>query len=714
MDLLVLDTKLFFLINQGTANSVFDVLMPFLSLKGYLLVLPYVLYILWQANRQKGNERNETMVLAISAVAVSLFSFLLTDWMANELKHIIGRTRPCNILEGVRLLVGCSASFSMPSNHSANSFAYAVPLFFMTRTFVSLRWRLYPLVLAGLVAYSRPYLGVHYPGDILAGTVIGTSAAALVILLFNYAKTKYRSLPHTTLLWGGVFVISLFRIFYILNGYLDLSPDEAHYWEWSRHLDLSYYSKGPMIAYLIAVGTSIFGDTVFGIRFFAVVLSALSSVLIYRLVNEMYADESAALWSAMIFQAVPLFAAFGIIFSIDSPFVFFWMLSLYLFYRAAGERSATDMNHEQGLSAWVLLGVSIGLGLLTKYTMAFFYPGIFLFLVMSKRRYLLKTIKPYAAVFVSLIVFSPVVIWNMQHDWVTLRHTAGQAHIAEGFVFSLRSFGEFLGSQAGIVTPVAFVLIFYTLHRLFYCAKGDRSIFLFAFSIPVIAFFLLKSIQGKVQANWAMTGYITGIIALSWYFAGSSETRRNIAGADSWKKGKAVLWTCFATALIVTMVSHYPWVIKLPPKLDPSSRLRGWHQLSGAVDPAYRLLSGFGPVFVFSDSYQISSELAFYVHGHPKAYCINLGRRMDQYDLWPGMNEDAERIRREDGAAAQPVNGIFVALGDIEMPLAVAEAFGAFEKRIVKVYDRGYELRTYSVFVCYNFKGLRTGAIETY
>jgi undecaprenyl-diphosphatase len=209
-----------------------------------------------------------------------------------------------------------------------------------------------------------------------------------------------------------------------------------------------------------------------------------------------------------------------------------------------------------------------------------------------------------------------------------------------------------------------------------------------------------------------MTGYITGIIALSWFFAGSSKARRDIAGAGS-RKRKAVLWTCFVTALFVTMVSHYPWAIKLPSKLDPSSRLRGWHQLSGAVDPEYRLLAMLGPVFVFSDSYQISSELAFYVAGHPKTYCINLGRRMNQYDLWPGMNEDAERTRHEIGAAA-PINGIYVASGDIEMPPVVAEAFGRFEKKIVKVYDRGYELKVYSVFACYDFKGLRAEAIQTY
>ena len=75
----------------------------------------------------------------------------------------------------------------------------------------------------------------------------------------------------------------LFRLYYITSGVVDLSPDEAQYWEWSRRLDLSYYSKGPMIAYLIAVGAAIFGDNVFGIRIMTVIFSALGSIALYLL-----------------------------------------------------------------------------------------------------------------------------------------------------------------------------------------------------------------------------------------------------------------------------------------------------------------------------------------------------------------------------------------------------------------------------------------------
>ncbi len=721
MDLNTLDSTLYHLINRGTANSVFDVLMPFLSSKGYLLIFPYAAFMLWTASRQK-ESRNETMVLALWTIAISVVSCLFSDWMANEVKHVFNRVRPCHVLEGVRLLGACTNSASMPSGHATNSFAYAVPLFFMTRGYVRLRWRIYPLLLAGLVAYSRPYVGVHYPGDIAIGAIFGSSIAAGIIWLFGYARRRYETKPYTTLLYGSLLVLSIFRIYYIVSGPLDLGPDEAHYWEWTRHLALSYYSKGPMIAYLIAIGTAVFGDTVFGVRWLAIVMSVLSSILLYRLTFEMYRDEAAALGSAVMLQIIPLFATFSILFSIDSPFVFFWVLSLYLFYRAintpVGARHAdplqyshessvqiTDTNHGHGLTIWLLLGISVGLGLLAKYTMAFFHIGALIFLVMSDRRYLLKTIKPYTAALVSFIVFSPVIIWNFQHDWVTIRHTAGQAHVAEGIRISLGSLAEFVGSQIGIVTPVIFVLIFYALHKLYHSEKGYRSTFLFAFSIPVMAFFVLKSIQGKVEANWAMTAYITGLIAVAWYFL-----RPNAPVSPRTKK--ALIISAALTALLVTVVSHYPQLLKLPPKLDPSSRIRGWHQLRYEISPIYKQLRAEGEVFIFSDRYQISSELAFYVEGHPKTYCINLGRRMNQYDLWPGMNEDAAGIRAE--YPGRQINGIFVTWGETDVPPVVAAAFDRFEKKVIKVYDRGNELRVYTVIICYNFKGIRTDSIEKY
>ncbi|MDA8215975.1 MAG: glycosyltransferase family 39 protein [Nitrospiraceae bacterium] len=724
MNISDIDKSLFFFINHGTSNALFDVVMPFITAKSYLLLLPYLIYILYTAYIRQKADFNVRVVLWSFFLAV--LAFLLSDWLGNEVKHLIERVRPCNAFGGARLLVGCSQSYSMPSNHATNFFAAAVVLFYFARNRVPVLLSIYPLILAALVAFSRVYVGVHYPSDISVGAFLGSAIGFLVIGLYKYASSRYEVRPYTTLLFSFLLVISVFRIYYILHGPLDLSPDEAHYWEWSRRLDLSYYSKGPMIAYLIYIGTSIFGDNVFGIRIMAVIFSALSSIYVFKLVNLMYAEQEnevrsqpAALASALLLQVIPLFTPFGVIFSIDSPFIFFWILSLYFFWKAiASEHRIQNAEQRLGVSnsklrtpnselqVWLFLGISIGLGLLTKYTMSFFYICSFLFLIFSEKRFLLRGLKPYTALLISILIFSPVIIWNFQHDWVTIRHTAGQAHVSEGIKISLKTFFEFLGSQIGIITPILFVMMLYALFKMQKLDHIIRAKFLFWFSIPVIAFFLLKSLQGKVQPNWAMTGYITGIIAFAGYFLSKANDTSRIT--------RYFVLAGIGLALFVSVISHYPSILNLPPKTDPTSRLRGWKELGAEVSMIYNNISEKGHVFIFSDRYQVSSELAFYVKGHPRTYCINLGRRMNQYDLWPDMNSDAVKIRQNKGSANN-INAIFVRIDNTDMPSGVAEAFEGFEKKLLQVYDKkGYLVREYSIFICYNFKGLKTASPETY
>jgi undecaprenyl-diphosphatase len=695
MNLPEVDTFIFFFINQNLQNSFFDIVMPFITKRAYIFFLPFVLWLFLK-------DKKTALITSVLAIA----SLLIADWSSQTFKDYFERVRPCNALENVKMLVGCGKSFSMPSNHAANAFAFAMPFYFLFRS--KLRYAF--LIIAILVSFSRVYVGVHYPSDVVAGACLGTIASLCILYIYQWSSGKFQQKPYSTTLLLSLLVISVFRIYYILNGPLDLSPDEAHYWEWSRRLDLSYYSKGPMIAYLIYLGTFLFGNTVFGVRIMAVVFFALGSIVLYILGKKLY-DEKSGLSSAILLQIIPLFSTFGVIFTIDSPFIFFWILSLYFFYKATNYPSLTLPLQRGGQGwggvFWRLLGLSIGLGLLTKYTMAFFYPCAFLFLLLSRdNRRLLLTKGPYLSFIISLIVFSPVLLWNQEHNWITLKHTAGQAHVAEGIRLSLTSFIEFFGSQIGVITPLLFILMAISICKLKKQRAGD---FLFWFSVPVIAFFLLKSLQAKVQANWALHGYITGIIACSVFYLRSLIPPRppfpHPGGfAEAKEKGKKIL---IATAVIlsatVTSVAHYPSILNLPSDMDPSARLRGWKELGSEVTKIYEEMSRSRPVFIFSDSYQVSSELAFYVKGNPITYCVNLGRRMNQYDLWPGFHHLIHH------------DAVFVRIGDRNMPHIIASAFDKVEKRVFKAYTkRQAVLKEYSIFLCYDFKGLKEKKTETY
>ena len=335
--------------------------------------------------------------------------------------------------------------------------------------------------------------------------------------------------------------------------------------------------------------------------------------------------------------------------------------------------------------------------------MAFFYICALLFLLASKeRRKILLTKEPYISLVLSLIIFSPVIIWNAAHDWVTLRHTAGQAHISgQWSVISeqwLKNFSEFLGSQIGIITPILFGMIFYAVFKLKthpeLLGTKLKTDFLLWFSIPIIAFFLLKSFQGKVQANWALPAYAAGFIAFSAVFISRWESIK-----------KWIRWTVIAgvfISLLVTVTAHYPAIVNLPPKLDPTARTRGWKELGIEVSRLSDGLSKKGHFFIISDKYQVSSELAFYVKGQPITYCVNLGRRMNQYDLWPGFNTLVN------------FNAVFVTIDNVQMPETVGTAFDKCEKRLFTVFSKDKKLRDYSIFICYNFKGMLQKGADSY
>lgn len=187
-----MDDHLFQLINSGMANPLFDVLMPALTHHGYLLAVPLALYALIAASRTRAPEGRNYVMTAMAVIVVGAIAVPLADSLGDWLKVLIGRPRPCRALEGVRLVIKCPSSFSLPSGHAITSFAGALPFFLLTRPFLPFRWRIVPLVVAGLVAFSRIYLGVHYPSDVLAGALLGGGVAGALCWVYEQIDKRVR------------------------------------------------------------------------------------------------------------------------------------------------------------------------------------------------------------------------------------------------------------------------------------------------------------------------------------------------------------------------------------------------------------------------------------------------------------------------------------------------------------------------------------------
>src|SRR5688572_19766789 len=159
------------------------------------------------------------------------------------------------------------------------------------------------------------------------------------------------------LIIGGVV---LFHLIYLTwRCPLDLAGDEAYYWEWSRNLDLSYYSKGPATAYLIRASCAIFGDTMPAVRLPAVTLRAAVAMLTYWLALRLFRNELLALLATLISYLVPMFLAAGLIMTTDPGYLFWWASATCL---------ACTAIWDQRRLAWIGVGLAVGIGILTKFS----------------------------------------------------------------------------------------------------------------------------------------------------------------------------------------------------------------------------------------------------------------------------------------------------------------------------------------------------------
>ncbi len=487
--------------------------------------------------------------------------------------------------------------------------------------------------------------------------------------------------------------ITILRLLYISTSPFGLVPDEAHYWEWSRRLDLSYYSKGPAVAYIIALFTALFGNNEFGVRIGAVVLSVIGSTIFYFVARDIFKSTRAGFFAALVPSLTPLYSAGSILMTTDAPFIISWGLTCYFIRRALIERS---------VFLWSLAGLFTGVGLLSKYTMALIFPCLLLYLLSSKdnRKWLVRA-EPYLALFISLLIFSPVIIWNVQNDFVTIRHTMGQAHVEAGLRFSLSESIEFIGSQVGLLTPLIFAGVIYAIWVCGLRGHGEGRKdhrLLFFMSAPVLIFFLIKSFQGKVQANWTAPGYFTAFIATAGVWD-EIYTRCKRAGKFIGLMKGTISFALFLP-LTLSVLMHYPSLLESMGvngilERAPYNRIVGWREAGVEVGKVYSAMNRLRPTFIVSDTYQTASELAFYMPENPVVYNVYLGnRRMNQYDLWAGF----DRLTGSDV--------LYVKGGDSEIEEAFLDAFDGCVKEVKRIYRGKRLIRTLSLFRCSNFKGL--------
>jgi len=436
------------------------------------------------------------------------------------------------------------------------------------------------------------------------------------------------------LFWLFFTILSFLNLLVIRFSPLDLAPDEAHYWEWSRRLDWSYYSKGPLVAYLLAASRLIFGDTEFGVRFPAFFCYAVFSAAFYYFLRRFFLPLYALLgWLAL--RSMLMFAQTGIVMTTDAPAALFWFIALASAYLAVIEERRVF---------WICFGLAIGIGFSAKYTLVFLFLSLVVYLLIQPQlRNHLRSREFITGTVLMIVSVLPIVYWNSNHGWVNFAHNAGHLVREKGFSLSLRYLPELVLGQAGLVGPILFFGLCYAMFRGYQSwRRGDLAAGLLLFSCaPLMAFVIGISLTKRIYANWPLPIYI-GALAL---FVQLLTVNR-----ISWTSNKKLIRWGLILSAALTVAAHLPvlgYTLGVPGKILPTKKLAGWSDLGKTVESQLSAHARNGePPFVLGDDYEVVSSVAFYAASHPDAYCARLDdRRMNQYDIWGGW----ERLRNRNG-----------------------------------------------------------------
>lgn len=699
-----LDQKLFLFLNGRVHHPILDSFFPFITDFGNFQVVLAIAFLLLVAF---GNDAVRKAVI-LAAIAV-----LVADLIGNDIKLLVDRLRPYWVFpEQVRLLGtrGDSLSPSFPSNHAINTFAASTVLAFFIRRWY---WRALILFLAVLISYSRIYVGVHFPSDTIAGCILGILIAiGIVIFEKKYSPIKKNEEGKLSINWAVltfiVIVLSfLYRYSVVIRGEFPLSPEEAQYWDWSRNLDWSYYSKPPLIAYLLRASTSLFGHTQFAVRGLAVTLALGMALITWRFGKKVLQDDRAVFFAILMLNLLPLYAVGALIMTTDTPLMLFWAATCYTLF------IAICRGRE---NYWYLAGLLFGLGLLSKYAMIYIVPCLAIFLVLARDyRFWLRRKEPYLFLLIGFIMFLPVIYWSWRHDWVNLLHVAGQAKASEGFRIRIDTFGEFLGGQALLVSPALFIGMIWFAWSFFRSGRFRTEaelLFLVCLGAPVLAGLLVKSLQGNTLGNWAAPAYFTWTLFVVYEFfrrwdEAGKKPRRWLAGG-----AVAALLLPAASLPIIHERDVFESLhdmtesigLELPKEMDPAYQMLGYDKLGADVSRKLAKMPQPERTFIFTKRYQEASELAFYVEGNPRTYNINFGgRRMNQYLLWPGIDEGMKGW-----------DAIYVISGKgSELKPEVADQFQyMYPAKPVEIEKFGKEVKRFTYWRLFNFSGEFPDAVE--
>jgi len=488
-----------------------------------------------------------------------------------------------------------------------------------------------------------------------------------------------------TLAVGLIACAWLLRLVY--SGQVEMLPEETYYWNYALHLDIGYLDHPPMVAWLIWLGTNVFGTTEFGVRFGAICSGLTASFFVYRLTRNLF-DEASALVALVLMQLLPFFFFAGILMTPDAPMTAAWVALLYYLERALLAGRAR---------AWWGAGISLGLGLLSKYTIGMLVPGMLIFVAWDARsRIWLRNWRPYVAGLLALAIFSPVIYWNASHEWASFAFQTSR-RLAERPQFALH---KLILSALILLTPVGAASLaasVWSKSQENPAALRRRRFLQLSILTPLAVFFLF-SLRHEVKFDWTGAVWIAAVPPLAFAVAGCDSQ-----GVRAWSR-RAWTPTLITLLLIFGGAFHY-FVLGLP-GVGYSKHMElvpvGWRSLGGqmtTIEQAVRKQTGSDPIIMTMDRYETAGELVFYSPDPARAVS-----RTSSDVLFGGLGLMYKRWFPESSLQGRNLLLVSWDVGDLDTPAVRAHLRRLDPIQAGKLTRDGHPIRQYFYRLGYDYR----------
>ncbi|HNO75949.1 glycosyltransferase family 39 protein [Nitrosomonas mobilis] len=469
--------------------------------------------------------------------------------------------------------------------------------------------------------------------------------AIVIAALVNYLGSAFYVFPRTgpaappdirwrTAAVGVIGFAILLRFVYL--GVAQLIPDEAYYWQYAQHMGLSFYDHPPMVAWLIWLGTALFGQNEFGVRIGAFICGLIAIAYLYAFARNLY-DKPTAMCATMLFVVVPFGFVSGLAMLPDAPLIAAWIATLYYLERAL----LANKN-----LAWIGAGIAFGLGILSKYTLGLLGFAVLAFVLLDpvSRRWLGRP-HPYLATAIALLMFSPVIIWNMEHEWVSFLFQTGRiSGDQDGF-----STHKLIAYIAVILTPVGFLAAILALYSVL--SKSDKkpefarkNLFVGIFTGIPLLIFLVLSTYDTPRFHWNSPLWLALLPTMAWI----------MGQQDLFRKASTRLRAAWQPTIVISLMA-YAFVLHYATLGIPGLPYQFlnehyfWKETTAEIEKIadeIKQQTGEMPVIIGLSKWSIASALTFYSH-HPLTADIRsrnvFGEPAVMYDYWQASGEPIHR-----------------------------------------------------------------------